>query len=319
MVLRYQAAILRQTLVVEAQHEPGWYSYGMDNVIRSQAVNGKNAECALPTVITLDEEIYVAGVWYQSAPKDYSKLALPRHTWGFEGVATFTRTLAKLAGADFSLTIDAQVCDDPSCVMVKGLEITMPHQPQELSVPRGEPARTCSLHEDTRLKRVAAMPSDPHQLPSKLAESLGVSGGSVIEALPETMRVAIGVDQFDSVWKRLREWEKVLTVVKMLGSVFEFRAPLRGGTYGRGFFNIDERDLALEGHFRPDNLAAIYLLNKPFRGRDTCQCAFYHRQGNRVLTVYVGRDVVWELGLGARLAFEGLWEHHRSDGDEPSL
>ena len=37
------------------------------------------------------------------------------------------------------------------------------------------------------------------------------------------------------------------------------------------------------------------------------------------LTVYVGRDVVWELDLGTRLAFEGLWEHHRSDGDEPSL
>ena len=68
-MLHYRAAILGQTLVVEVQHEPGWHSYGMDNVMRSQAVNGKNAECELPTVITLDEKFMLLVFGINRLPK----------------------------------------------------------------------------------------------------------------------------------------------------------------------------------------------------------------------------------------------------------
>lgn len=311
VVLRYRAAILGQTLVVEAKHSRGWHSYAMDNVARAKAEGGEDAECEMPTVITLGNGVVLLGTWRQSKLKDLSKPDQSWHTWGFEDTVVFTRKLAQWPETGFSITINAQVCNAEACAMAKDLVIDVPHETVSAAVPELDPVLAFPLTETQKLRVQKMIADDPGQLPRNIAATIGVPEAAVVEALPDKMRVAITADQFDAVWSRLCEWEKPMTILQASGSIFEIKGRLAGGTYGRGYFNIGSDDAALHGHLRPDVLASIYLIKKPFHGRPTCQCAFYDKAGNRVFSVYVDRDDAGQMDVPTQKVFQSMWKAHR--------
>ena len=122
----YRGAVFGKTLVIEANHGKGWHSYSMDNTIRAQAKNGPDAMSELPTRLRLEDSVKTAGDWRQTKPKDMSKPKMNWNTWGFEGKTYFIRELSELPKNDFSITINAQVCNEGSCAMANDLVLKIP-------------------------------------------------------------------------------------------------------------------------------------------------------------------------------------------------
>ena len=78
----YSARVEGDWLVVEANHEPGWHTYSMDNVVRARERSGKTRpETELPTAITPLDGLTIQGAWRQSPPLDLSTPDIRWYTW----------------------------------------------------------------------------------------------------------------------------------------------------------------------------------------------------------------------------------------------
>jgi len=125
-VISYRAALVGDTLIVEAAHEEGWHTYAMDNVRRAREASGKEKpECELPTRIEISGALTVAGPWRQSEPIDLSNTDIKWFTYGFEGTTYFAANVKREGEGDATIRIDAQACNASKCSMVDGLELTI--------------------------------------------------------------------------------------------------------------------------------------------------------------------------------------------------
>lgn len=127
VVIHYRAAIFGKKLVVEGKITDGWRTYAMDNPYRAMKASGPDAMSEKPTRITLDSSVKPAGEWRQSAPNDFSKPEMEWYTWGFKDTVYFTRELADWPDQDFSIIINAQICNDASCAMANDITLKVPH------------------------------------------------------------------------------------------------------------------------------------------------------------------------------------------------
>jgi len=124
----YRARIDGDWLVVQAEHEPGWHTYAMDNVVRARKKSGKaQPETELPTVITPLDGQSVRGPWRQSAPVDLSTPEIRWFTWGFEAKSYFAVRIDNAADPS-SVQIDAQACTEALCAMVEALVVPIDAQ-----------------------------------------------------------------------------------------------------------------------------------------------------------------------------------------------
>ncbi|MEM8954219.1 MAG: heme utilization cystosolic carrier protein HutX [Verrucomicrobiota bacterium] len=167
------------------------------------------------------------------------------------------------------------------------------------------------LTPEEKVAIIDAINENPDTLPRIMAEEHNVSEAAVVEALPDGMSLRIEPSAFEELWADLTTWENPLLIVIASGSVFEIPGPLGPGEFGRGYYNIDAEENAWGGHLKPDQLGAIYLIQKPFRGNDTWQCAFYDKEGSRVFSIYVGREGDEPHGPTLE-AFDALWEKWQS-------
>jgi hypothetical protein len=124
LCVTYRARFAGEYLVVEARHEPGWHTNSMDNDKRAaEKLAGKKAlGVDRPTTITA-EGIEIAGPWYQTAPKDFSKPDLLWYTWGFDALAQFAAKVKSPKTGQ--ITIRGQACSEASCRNID-LTITVP-------------------------------------------------------------------------------------------------------------------------------------------------------------------------------------------------
>lgn len=143
LAVSYAARIEADWLIVDVQHEPGWHTYAMDNVLRAAEVTGKDRpDTELPTRITPSPEIELEPPWRQTAPTELSQPDLRWYTWGFEERSFFA---ARVLGADPGgwVQVDAQACTDRLCAMVDGLRVPVTRSgertvvPESLAVVRG--------------------------------------------------------------------------------------------------------------------------------------------------------------------------------------
>ena len=90
--------------MVRAAIEPGWHTFAMDNKQRAEEklAGRKSLGIDHPTEITLTGGLEMAGPWYQTPPKDFSKPELRWFSWGFERQALFAAKIRRRAarGAD---------------------------------------------------------------------------------------------------------------------------------------------------------------------------------------------------------------------------
>ncbi len=123
----YRARLAGEWLIVEAKHEPKWHTYAMDNLLRAKkAAGAETTEVEAPTQISVGGGLEAVGGWKQSAPKDLSNLDIKWYTWGFEGTARFAVKVKRTGDAPGTVTVNAQLCSDELCSMVRDLTITVP-------------------------------------------------------------------------------------------------------------------------------------------------------------------------------------------------
>jgi putative heme utilization carrier protein HutX len=167
---------------------------------------------------------------------------------------------------------------------------------------------------DEQIRRVRTALSETPGTPlSSLAEKLQMPEAEVVRALPDDMRISIPVDDFESLWQEMCGWEKVTFITTSPATIIEVAGKLPSGSFGRGFFNLHEKNNPLGGHLKIDQLESIWLISKPLFKIDTLSVNFYTKSGDRMFSIYVGRDEQRKLLEGVKTAFGKLWKRYAPD------
>ncbi|MBL8642396.1 MAG: hypothetical protein JNK21_00570 [Rhodospirillaceae bacterium] len=130
---------------------------------------------------------------------------------------------------------------------------------------------------------------NPGRSPEWIAETAKQPVAEVVKQLVAGYRVPIAPSKFDEVWLKLTTWENPLLITIVAGTVIEVHSKIPKGSYAQGFFNLED-GAPLTGHFRPDNIKAIYVIEEPSReGGVARQVAFFDAEGKRVFGIFVDR------------------------------
>ena len=113
----YRAKLDGTFLIVQATLDPSWHTFAMDNKQRAleKLAGKKPLGIDRPTEIVLTEGLDLAGPWFQSAPKDFSKPELRWFSWGFEGQALFVAKVCHLGAGTARVTVRGQACTETTC------------------------------------------------------------------------------------------------------------------------------------------------------------------------------------------------------------
>jgi hypothetical protein len=116
----YRARLDGEFLVVEATHQAGWHTCAMDNKLRAEEKLAGRQSLGIdaPTEISLSEGLEVAGAWYQSPPKDFSKPDLLWFTWVFDEQALFVAKVRRSGAGPARIAVRGQACTETTCKRV---------------------------------------------------------------------------------------------------------------------------------------------------------------------------------------------------------
>ncbi|MEZ9819562.1 heme utilization cystosolic carrier protein HutX [Shewanella sp. 10N.286.45.A1] len=131
---------------------------------------------------------------------------------------------------------------------------------------------------------------NPSAMPSQIAAELNVSEFEVVSALPREQLALLPVSEKDALLTSLPEWGNMTTIVSASGSIFEFKGAFPKGKYAHGYYNLITKGDGLHGHLKLDDISAIALISKPFRGTESHSINFFGPAGEVVFKVYLGRD-----------------------------
>ncbi|MFN7921171.1 MAG: hypothetical protein U0Q16_13815 [Bryobacteraceae bacterium] len=125
--LSYRAKLEGEWLMVEADIQPGWHTFAMDNKQRADEKLAGKMSLGLdrPTSVLLKEGLEINSGWSQTPPKDFSKPEIRWYAWGFEEKAVFAAKV-KRAGTGAALVgIKGQACTETTCKNID-VEIAVP-------------------------------------------------------------------------------------------------------------------------------------------------------------------------------------------------
>ncbi|HUS05691.1 MAG TPA: hypothetical protein VMZ52_05330 [Bryobacteraceae bacterium] len=113
----YKARLDGDLLLIEASLQPGWHTFAIDNEHRAaEKLAGKpSLGIDQPTQIRMGNGLELAGPWYQSSPKDFSKPDLRWFSWGFERQALFVAKVRHSAAGSARIDIRGQACTEKTC------------------------------------------------------------------------------------------------------------------------------------------------------------------------------------------------------------
>jgi DsbC/DsbD-like thiol-disulfide interchange protein len=116
-VAAYRGKLTGDLLAVQVTLEPGWHTFSIDNERRAieKLAGRKSLGIDQPTEIKLKQGLEIAGPWYQTVPKDFSKPELRWYAWGFEGQALFAAKVRRAGSGDVKLGIRGQACTETVC------------------------------------------------------------------------------------------------------------------------------------------------------------------------------------------------------------
>jgi len=127
--IAYRALFTGGHLLVEMTIEEGWHTFAMDNERRQvDMLKGKpSLGIEKPTGIKVTEGLAIAGPWFQTLPKDFSKPEIRWYTYGYDSKALFAvkATRASTGGGTgvAKVNVRAQACTDSVC---KNVDLTIP-------------------------------------------------------------------------------------------------------------------------------------------------------------------------------------------------
>ena len=119
-VVRFQARLENEYLVIRASHESGWHTYAMDNELRAaEALKGKQSLGIEQGIdIHVSEGVKLAGAWLQSKPKDLSQPEIRWFTYGFEQTVFFACRVKEITADQAQVRIRGQACSGETCNQV---------------------------------------------------------------------------------------------------------------------------------------------------------------------------------------------------------
>ena len=147
---------------------------------------------------------------------------------------------------------------------------------------------------------------EPGLLLAEMAQRLNCSELTVAHHLPANLCTFLPLAMLDELFESLPSWGPLTTIVSHAGSVFEFKGSFPQGKYGHGYYNLYTKGDGLYGHLNVDDLAAVALISKPFRGSDSHHFCFFCSDGSTVFKVYLGRDKARQL-LPEQMAHFQRW------------
>jgi len=130
----------------------------------------------------------------------------------------------------------------------------------------------------------------PSLLPIDVANLLKSSEADVVFAMPGNDVVRIDGEHAQAILSDLPTWGPVTTIVRLLGSIFEIKAPFPKGKSAHGFYNLNPGKGQFHGHLRLDLMTDIALVSKPFRGTESHYFGFFNAEGESIFKIYLGRD-----------------------------
>lgn len=130
---------------------------------------------------------------------------------------------------------------------------------------------------------------NPGQSVEWIATTAKVSPEEATKALVAAYRIPVPGAKFEEVWTKLSTWENPLLITIVAGSVIEVHSKIPKGAFAQGFYNLEDGQ-ALTGHFKPENIKQIYIIEEPSReGGVARQVAFFDAEGKRAFGVFVDR------------------------------
>lgn len=132
--------------------------------------------------------------------------------------------------------------------------------------------------------------NNPAAMPAQIATELNVSEFAVVSALPPEQVALLPLSEKDNLLADLPQWGTMTTIVSASGSIFEVKGTFPKGKYAHGYYNLITKGDGLHGHLKLDDISAIALISKPFRGTESHSINFFGAQGEVVFKVYLGRD-----------------------------
>lgn len=138
-----------------------------------------------------------------------------------------------------------------------------------------------------------------------LADARGLSLLEVVRCLPEAMWRCVDGGRFVEVMGELAEWGALNIIVHSADAIIEVQSEIPAGTIGHGFYNL-KGGQPLSGHLKPDRIADIVFLQRPFMGRATASVQFFNPEGECAFKIYLGRDEQRELRKDQLERFEAL-------------
>ncbi|MCL1047060.1 heme utilization cystosolic carrier protein HutX [Shewanella electrodiphila] len=131
---------------------------------------------------------------------------------------------------------------------------------------------------------------NPAAMPGQVAQALSITELEVVTALPTEQLALLPLTEKDNLLTSLPEWGNMTTIISVSGSIFEFKGSFPKGKYAHGYYNLITKGEGLHGHLKLDDISAIALISKPFRGTESHSINFFGAQGEVVFKVYLGRD-----------------------------
>ena len=190
-----------------------------------------------------------------------------------------------------------------SPTLIRKLMLTLPTQEKDQTMQK------LSAEQQTMLRQ--SLEKNPSQVLEMLAAQNQCSFEDVIRCLPEENVRQTEGSRIVEILQAIAAWDESVTFIAHTpDAIVEVSGKLPGGKVGRGFYNFDhpETDGGVHGHIYYENCAAIYLLERPFMGKDTCSLNFINRNGGAMFKIFVGRDEAGELKQHQIEAMRKLFE-----------
>ena len=142
-----------------------------------------------------------------------------------------------------------------------------------------------------------SLAENPGQILEMLAGRFQCSFEEVINCLPAGTVKKTDGGRFVEIMQAIAKWDEAITFIAHTPDVIaEVTGKLPDGSVGRGFYNFKEAEPGgIHGHIYYENCTAVYLVERPFMGKDTVSLNFINRSGGAMFKIYVGRDENGEL------------------------
>ena len=190
-----------------------------------------------------------------------------------------------------------------SPTLIRKLMLTLPTQEKDQTMQK--------LSSEQQIMLRQSLDKNPGQVLEMLAAQNQCSFEDVIRCLPESCIRQTEGSRIVEILQAVAAWDEAVTFIAHTpDAIVEVTGKLPGGKVGRGFYNFDhpETDGGVHGHIYYENCAAIYLLERPFMGKDTCSLNFINRNGGAMFKIFVGRDEAGELKQHQIEAMRKLFE-----------